>query len=149
MLWLFAVLLGLVVVAAAFAIVRGAGRDRSVWGPPATALALVVPSVVAAGGDAEGLPSVVPEAMARGCAVVGTNEGGIAEAITDGLTGLLTPPGDAASLAAAMHRLVSEPDLAPRLAGAAFAAASEHLNAWRQSSALEAILLAAAAQESP
>ncbi|HYF71549.1 MAG TPA: glycosyltransferase family 2 protein, partial [Nocardioides sp.] len=40
-LWLFAVLLGLVVVAAAFAIVRGAGRDRSVWGPPATALGLV------------------------------------------------------------------------------------------------------------
>lgn len=40
-LWLFAVLLGLVVLAAAFAIVRGAGRDRSVWGPPATAVGLV------------------------------------------------------------------------------------------------------------
>lgn len=40
-LWLFAVLLGLVVVAAAFAIVRGVGHDRSVWGPPATALGLV------------------------------------------------------------------------------------------------------------
>ncbi|MBI2244221.1 MAG: glycosyltransferase family 2 protein [Nocardioides sp.] len=40
-LWLFAVLLGLVVLAAAFAIVRGTGRDRSVWGPPATALGLV------------------------------------------------------------------------------------------------------------
>jgi hypothetical protein len=40
-LWLLAAVLGLVVVAAAFAIVRGAGRDRSVWGPPATAIALV------------------------------------------------------------------------------------------------------------
>ncbi len=40
-LWLFAVVLGLVVVAAAFAIVRGAGRDRSVWGPPAVAVGLV------------------------------------------------------------------------------------------------------------
>lgn len=40
-LWLVALLLGLVVVAAAFAIVRGAGRDRSVWGPPAVALGLV------------------------------------------------------------------------------------------------------------
>ena len=40
-LWLFAVLLGLVVLAAAFAIVRGAGRDRSVWGPPAAAVGLV------------------------------------------------------------------------------------------------------------
>ncbi|WP_243057960.1 glycosyltransferase family 2 protein [Nocardioides sp. SR21] len=40
-LWLFAALLGLVVVAAALLIVRGAVRDRSIWGPPATALAVV------------------------------------------------------------------------------------------------------------
>ncbi|GAA1131852.1 glycosyltransferase family 2 protein [Nocardioides aquiterrae] len=40
-LFLFALLLGLVVVAAAFLIVRGAGRDRSVWGPPAVAVGLV------------------------------------------------------------------------------------------------------------
>jgi GT2 family glycosyltransferase len=40
-LFLFAVVLGLVVVAAAFLIVRGAGRDRSVWGPPAVAVGLV------------------------------------------------------------------------------------------------------------
>ncbi|WP_051549116.1 glycosyltransferase family 2 protein [Nocardioides sp. URHA0032] len=40
-LWLFAVVLGLVVVVAAFLIVRGAGRDRSVWGPPAAAVGLV------------------------------------------------------------------------------------------------------------
>jgi GT2 family glycosyltransferase len=40
-LWILAVLLGLVVVAAAFALVRGVVRDRSVWGPPATALGLV------------------------------------------------------------------------------------------------------------
>ncbi len=56
-----------------------------------SALALVVPSVVAADGDAEGLPSVVPEAMARGCTVIGTDQGGIAEAVTDGATGLLVP----------------------------------------------------------
>ena len=39
-LWLFSVALGLVVVAAAFAIVRGVMRDRSVWGPPAVAVGL-------------------------------------------------------------------------------------------------------------
>jgi hypothetical protein len=38
-LWFFAAVLGLVVIAAAFAIVRGSGR--SVWGPPALALGLV------------------------------------------------------------------------------------------------------------
>ena len=39
--WIFAVLLGLVVVAAGFAIVPGAMRDRSVWGPPAASIAAV------------------------------------------------------------------------------------------------------------
>ncbi|MGD0434738.1 MAG: glycosyltransferase, partial [Acetobacteraceae bacterium] len=109
-----------------------------------TALALVVPSVVAVDGDAEGLPSVVAEAMARGCAVVGSDEGGIAEAVIDGKTGLLVLPGDAGSLAAAMHRLSAEPGLAPRLAQAAFGVAGERLNAIRQSASLETILLEAA-----
>lgn len=110
-----------------------------------TARALLVPSVVAADGDAEGLPSVVVEAMARGCAVVGSGEGGIAEVITNETTGLLVPPGDAAALAGAMHRLQSENGLAPRLAQEAFRAVSERLNAVRQSAKLEAILLEAVA----
>jgi len=109
-----------------------------------SALALVVPSVVAADGDAEGLPSVVPEAMARGCTVIGTNEGGIAEAVTDAATGLLVPPGDAVALAEAMHRLSLEPGLAATLAAAAFVDVGQRLNAIRQSQALETILLDAA-----
>jgi len=39
--WAFALVLGLVVVAVTTLVVRGAVRSRSVWGPPATALALV------------------------------------------------------------------------------------------------------------
>jgi colanic acid/amylovoran biosynthesis glycosyltransferase len=109
-----------------------------------TALGLLVPSVVAGDGDAEGLPSVVPEAMARGCVVIGSNEGGIAEAVTDDATGLLVPPGDAAALAAAMHRLTSEPGLAARIARSAFITVGERLNAVHQSEALETILLEAA-----
>jgi glycosyltransferase involved in cell wall biosynthesis len=111
-----------------------------------TVLALVVPSVIAADGDAEGLPSVVPEAMARGCTVIGSNQGGIAEAVTDAATGLLVPPGDADALAAAMRRLSSQPDLAADLARAAFLAVGQHLNAVHQSAALETILLEAAEQ---
>ena len=108
------------------------------------AMGLLVPSVVARDGDAEGLPSVVLEAMARGCAVIGTAEGGIAEAIADGATGLLVPPGDPAALAAAMHRLSTAPSLAASLAAAAFQAARARFDATRQSAALEAILLDAA-----
>ncbi|GAA1791060.1 hypothetical protein GCM10009795_040910 [Nocardioides hankookensis] len=40
-LWVLAAVLGLVVVAAAALVVRGAVRDRSVWGPPAAAIGLV------------------------------------------------------------------------------------------------------------
>ena len=114
-----------------------------------TGLALIVPSVIAADGDMEGLPSVVPEAMAAGCTVIGTSGGGIAEAVTHEETGLLVPPGDAAALAAAMHRLRSEAELEGRLAAAAFADVGARLNAVRQSAALEMILLAAVPQPPP
>jgi colanic acid/amylovoran biosynthesis glycosyltransferase len=110
------------------------------------ALALLVPSVVATDGDAEGLPSVVLEAMARGCTVIGSDEGGIAEAVTDAATGLLVRPGDPGALADAIHRLHSDPPLAARLARDAFQAVGERFNAYRQSEALETILLAAVEQ---
>ena len=108
------------------------------------ALALVVPSIVAANGDAEGLPSVVLEAMARGRAVIGSAEGGIAEAVVDGETGFLVAPGDAAALAAAMLRLETDLDLAGRLGAAAAGLARTRFDAVRQSQVLEAILLDAA-----
>ena len=58
------------------------------WLPPADvarrmagAQALLVPSIVAPDGDAEGLPSVIPEAMAQATPVIGSADGGIAEAV--------------------------------------------------------------------
>jgi colanic acid/amylovoran biosynthesis glycosyltransferase len=127
------------------------GVELTGWLPPpalasrmATALALVVPSVVATDGDAEGLPSVVPEAMALGCVIIGTDEGGIAEVVTDASSGLLVPPGDPGALADAMRHLSGETDMAARLAQDAFRVVGAQLNALRQSEALETILLDAA-----
>jgi glycosyltransferase involved in cell wall biosynthesis len=118
------------------------------WLPPdavatrmVQAWSLLVPSVVAPDGDAEGLPSVIPEAMAQACPVIGSDQGGIAEAVRHGQTGLLVPPGDPIALAEAMHRLVSEPQLRHGMGRAAFAFASTHLNAHIQSAALENLLL--------
>jgi glycosyltransferase involved in cell wall biosynthesis len=54
---------------------------------------------------------VVIEAMAAGKPVVASRIGGIPEIITDGETGLLVSPGDAAALAAAMTRLIDNGDL--------------------------------------
>jgi glycosyltransferase involved in cell wall biosynthesis len=67
----------------------------------------------------EGLPRVVVEAMAVGVPVVATDVGGIDEAVTDGISGLLAPAGDAEALAHAVLRVFDEPGLAHRLRGAA------------------------------
>lgn len=128
---------------------REAGEvELTGWLPPdavqarmAQAWSLLVPSVVAPDGDAEGLPSVIPEAMAQACPVIGSDQGGIAEAIIHQTNGLLVPPGDAESLAEAMRRLVSTPALRQELADAAFHHVRDRLNAGIQSAALEDLLL--------
>ncbi|MEA2789611.1 MAG: colanic acid/amylovoran biosynthesis glycosyltransferase [Acetobacteraceae bacterium] len=105
------------------------------------AFAVVVPSIVAGDGDAEGLPSVIPEAMAQGCPVVGSDQGGIAEAVRHGHTGLLVPAGDAGALADAMHRIVQDGALRKTLGSAGFKHAATCLNARNQSQKLETLLL--------
>jgi len=59
----------------------------------------------------EGFPNVVIEAMATGLPVVATPVGAIAEIIEDDRSGLLVPVRDAASLEAALRRLIEAPRL--------------------------------------
>lgn len=66
----------------------------------------------------EGLPLAVLEAMAHGCAVVATRVGGVAEAVVEGETGLLVPPGDPAKLADALREVANDPALAAAFAEA-------------------------------
>jgi len=63
----------------------------------------------------EGVPTVVLEAMACELPVVVTDVGGVREAVTDGVEGLLVPPRDPAALADALERLWLDPDLRARL----------------------------------
>lgn len=63
----------------------------------------------------EGLPLVIPEAMATGLPVVSTAVGGIPSVVVEGQTGLLVPPGDEGALAQALGRLLHDPALGPRL----------------------------------
>jgi glycosyltransferase involved in cell wall biosynthesis len=64
------------------------------------------------------------EALAAGLPVVASRAGGAAE-IVDDSCGLLVPPGDAASLGAALERLVAEPMLRGRLSANAPARARQ------------------------
>ena len=63
----------------------------------------------------EGLGSTLLDAMAMGLAVAGTTAGGIPEAVEDGVTGLLVPPGHADALAGAIVRLLQDPALRARM----------------------------------
>jgi glycosyltransferase involved in cell wall biosynthesis len=54
---------------------------------------------------------VVIEAMACGTPIVATAGGGPAEVITNGVDGLLVPPGDASALAKSVGRLLEDPGL--------------------------------------
>jgi glycosyltransferase involved in cell wall biosynthesis len=60
----------------------------------------------------EGLPLAALEAMSAEKPVVATLIGGTDEAIVNGKTGLLVPPGDPGALAGAIRRLLSDPGLA-------------------------------------
>ncbi|WP_085307645.1 glycosyltransferase [Planktotalea arctica] len=64
---------------------------------------------------AEGVPVVLMEAMAAEVPVVTTHVAGIPELIEHGVHGLLTPPGDSASLANAIALLLSDPNSAARM----------------------------------
>lgn len=66
--------------------------------------------------ETEGVPQVLIEALAAGCAVVATDVGGVREVVEDGRTGLLVPPGRPDALAAALRRLLDDADLRTRLA---------------------------------
>jgi glycosyltransferase involved in cell wall biosynthesis len=57
----------------------------------------------------EGLPRVVTQAMASGLPVVATAIDGSAEAIEEGVNGLLTPPGEPQAIAAAVLQLLRDP----------------------------------------
>lgn len=86
---------------------------------------VAVPSVVDSAGNVDGLPNTLLEAMASGRAVVASRVAGIPDVITDGVNGLLVPPGDAQALRAALVRLAADDGLRARLGRAARATVVE------------------------
>ena len=91
-------------------IFAGARRDLRRWLPHFDLFAL--PSAW------EGLSMALLEAMACGLPAAATRVGGSPEAVLDGETGFLTPPGDAQALARALERLAQDPALRRELGAA-------------------------------
>lgn len=101
------------------------------------AAVLAVPSVVARDGDAEGLPTVIPEAAASSLVAVGSDHSGIPEAIVDGETGFVVAEGESEALAARLMELLASPELRRSMGAAARALAEARFDRDAQIERLE------------
>ena len=66
---------------------------------------------LAAASRSEGITTAILEGMAAGLPVVVTNVGALREAVADGRTGFLVPPGNTDTFAMALARLLGDPAL--------------------------------------
>ncbi len=89
--------------------VRRAYRDADLF---------VLAPRIAADGDRDGLPNVMMEAQSQGLAAVTTAVSAVPELISDGVNGLLSPPGDPTALATSLARLIGDPALRRRMGDA-------------------------------
>jgi colanic acid/amylovoran biosynthesis glycosyltransferase len=76
-------------------------------------------------GGSDNLPTVIAEAMFTGVPCISTDIAGVPEMIENEVNGLLVPPRNAAALADGLERLISDRELADRLAQAGLATAKE------------------------
>ena len=87
---------------------RGRVSDDALRLAYASADAFVLPSVLDARQDTEGLGVVLLEAMNYGVPVIASDIGGITDIVQHEKTGLLVPPGDEAALASALSRVLTD-----------------------------------------
>ena len=113
--------------------VRFVGQQPNVADWLALADATVLPSFY------EGLPLAAIESLAAGRPMVATAVDGTPEVVVDGSTGLTVPPGDAAALARAICRLLSDRWLGEKLALAGRDWVLERFDAERQVQRTEAL----------
>ena len=74
----------------------------------------------------ENFPHAVVEGLAAGTPVIATGVGGVTEVVTDGVNGLLVPPGDPDALAEAIRRFFADEELRARLRAAARGSVDEY-----------------------
>lgn len=90
---------------------------------------------------ADCFPLVVQEAMAAGLPVVASDLGAIDEAVGDGHTGLLVPPGDGRALRAAIAALAADQSMRRRLGAQGRAVAERRFDSAQNASRIVDLLL--------
>lgn len=100
----------------------------------------VAPFIVAADGNADGLPTVLLEAMASGIPCVAADVTGVSEVVRSGETGWLTPSGDVEALAAAIEEALRSGARLSEITDRARALVVEDYDSARQARQLRTIL---------
>jgi colanic acid/amylovoran biosynthesis glycosyltransferase len=116
----------------------GAVQPDQVWDHLAWADVLLHTGIVAASGDRDGLPNVIPEAMAAGVLVVSAPAAATTEAVVQERTGLVADVNLALAWRIALERLADDDALAGRLRTAARAWVEENYDARRNTARLAA-----------
>lgn len=93
--------------------------------------ALVTPSIPGPDGRAEGIPTVLMEALAASLPVIASDQTGIPELVRHRETGLLFTPGDDAALSEGLERLMADRAEASRMAENGRALVDEEFNLTR------------------
>ena len=110
--------------------------QHEVWTQLAWADVMLHTGVIAARGDRDGLPNVIPEAMSIGVLVVTSPVAATTEAIVDGGTGLVASSEDAAAWVTALRRLATDDVLANRMRLAARAWVEDNFDAHQNAARL-------------
>ena len=98
---------------------------------------VVVPSVTAADGDSEGLPTVILEAQAMGTPVVATRHAGNAEGVQEGRSALLVDERDVPGLANAIRHFIDHPESVASFGAAGRAFVETNFDIEQQAAGLE------------
>jgi glycosyltransferase involved in cell wall biosynthesis len=110
--------------------------SAAVWSELAWADGLLHTGIIASSGDRDGLPNVIPEAMAAGVLVVTSPVSATTEAIHHELTGLVAAVDAPLVWVNALRRLSEDDELAERLRVAARQWVVEHYDAHKNTAKL-------------
>lgn len=110
--------------------------QHEVWTQLGWADALLHTGVIAASGDRDGLPNVIPEAMSVGVLVVTSPTAATTEAVTHGVSGLVEPVDSPDAWVSALRRLAVDDLFAEKLRGDARRWVEENFDAHKNAERL-------------